>query len=139
LSLDHASISLEERDATTIPCACCGTATRRVTRDLRDRDGWLAYYSVDHTAAHPERGARFTLGHGDWTRDSPAHKRRVFGATWSPDHRAFMRNDMARMPTSVDAIHLDRADILGTPFAEEAFAMLDAVLLFDSRLEDLGT
>lgn len=127
----------EPRDRIATSCDCCGGTTLRLTGDLRDAAGWLAFYSVRYTPTHPDPMAEFTLGYGDWTAEAPRDRRWVFGATWSVSHRAFMLRDLSAAPTTVDAIHLDRADILGTPFAADAFAMLDAVLLHDARLEDL--
>ena len=42
-------------------------------------------------------------------------------------------------PETVDAIHLSREDVIGQPFSHEAFALLDAVFMKESRLEFLRT
>ncbi len=130
-------ITLKERAVTQSPCDCCGNTTFRVTGDLHDDRGWLAFYSVRHTPTHPDQPSAFTLGYGDWTEAAPTTARWIFGAVWSLPHQAFMLSDLADQPPQGEATHLNRSDILGTSFAEDAFAMLDAVLLNDTRLTEM--
>ncbi|MEJ6395360.1 hypothetical protein V8J82_19015 [Gymnodinialimonas sp. 2305UL16-5] len=130
-------IIVEEREDTSTRCACCGGTTLRLTGDLKDQNGWLAFYSVRYSAAHPERLPRFVLGYGDWSSEAPPGQRWVFGADWSKDHNGFRLADLSSGPSQGDATHLDRSDILDTRFAEDAFAMLDAILMHDTRLKDL--
>ena len=137
MTLDWRALTVTEEDISTTPCDCCGSKTNWISGDVESTEGWLEFYHVVWTDGHPERGATFRLFLGDWSEDAETEARWIFGATYNMEQNSFMIMDLAENPTKTRAIHLNRDQVAGTEFAKDSFAIIDAIFLKDSRLEEI--
>jgi hypothetical protein len=124
-------------------CACCGNVTERVWGLVYDVDAALAAYFVTWTRGHiPSHGATLDLVIGAW------------GNAAKPGDRNLVCLEFRTMPTGpgfgiVDAESrapdyarlaaqpLKRAEVIGTPLAATAFAIVDAIWVGDDRIEPI--
>ncbi|MGD1924234.1 MAG: hypothetical protein ACFB03_08590 [Paracoccaceae bacterium] len=134
---DWQSILIEELEAEETLCDCCGQTTTSLQGDLLVEDGWIGFYFVNFTRAHLEHSPNFRVGLGNWSEEADTRDRWIFSADYHPNLNAFTILDHLGETTTVDAVHLSREDIVGQPFSHEAFALLDAIYLKESRLEFL--
>jgi len=135
LTWDAIEVTAERSEQTA--CACCGNTTNEVHGTLENDGEWLGHYMCRWSMQHPEKGVIFQIGLGDWRDQAPADARWMFGATYSTETAGFRLDDLRRNDGGTDATLLDRSDIIDTPFAQEAFAMLDAVFMKDPRLAEV--
>ena len=124
-------------------CACCGFASRRVWGWIRqDGDAHAAYF-VHWTLGHvAHQGANIDLIMGEWGHGTTAEQR--FGVALLyrvlVTGPAMMVIDAAGRPAfdgSLASRALARAEVIGSPLAKDVFALADAVLDQDKRLEEL--
>ena len=119
-------------------CDCCGQDTWQVNGDIEALEGaWIAFYWVRFSPAHPEAYPVFRFGTGDWRDSAQDDARWVFGVEYDQEQSGVRLMDLSQERGDVRATYLDRADVIDTPFAQEAFAMFDAVFMGDRRLESL--
>ncbi|MEO1795887.1 MAG: hypothetical protein AAFR53_02590 [Pseudomonadota bacterium] len=137
MSLDWEAIMLDEGSVTRTPCDCCRATTTSVEGDIEGPDGWIGFYTVRFSAGHLDRVVIFQVFTGDWSEGASSSNRWCFWAEFSLEQQGFCVLDPVddEQPKSFTA--LKRADIIGSPFAPEAFAMLDAIYMKDSRLEPI--
>ena len=136
MSLNWEELIVQTDGLNKTPCDCCGTTTLEYLGDLYHGEDWVAFYWVRMTEGHPDSLPQFWLGMGNWSEGTDKTEKWIFGAEYSRQHQGFMLMDLAR--DSDLATYLDRDDIIGTDFAEEGFAMLDAIILKDDRLKELN-
>jgi len=135
MTLDWEAITVFETEKQETPCDCCRETTVTLHGDLEQSGDWLAFYMARFTASHTGVGPHFRVLTGDWSDNAPTTSRWIFEAELNIEAQGFMLLDTSKHAGSISAIHLDRNDILNTPFAAEAFAMLDAIYMKDSRLK----
>jgi len=124
-------------------CDCCGRSSRRVWGFAYEGDACVAAYFVHWTVGHVhEVGAKFDLIIGPWGDGAVAANRSAVGL----DYRlletgpAFMVIDAGVRPIADSELvgqALGRDQVLGTPIAERAFGVADAVLAHDQRIAEL--
>lgn len=135
---DWQLIAVEEGGMSRTPCDCCNTTTVQIEGNLENAEGWLAFYSARWTANPGPDHARDVLieiGTGDWRDTAPPTARWLFRALYMPETATFGLIDF---DTTIDtAVCLNRSDIIGSSYAPQALALLDAVLMKDSRLEEI--
>ena len=139
MTVEWQDIDVQTGDLESVPCDCCGSTSQLIRGDLETGGNWLAFYTCRWTPAHPDKGVEFRLGTGNWSENTPKPERWMFGATYSREHNGFMLDDLSGPDAYPMAVALDRDDILGTSFAAEAFAMLDAIFVKDKRLQEFRT
>ena len=130
-------IVLEEGPLEKTPCDCCGQTTFTVEGNLLHDDNWLAFYTVRFNPKHLDAYPVFTIGTGDWSDTADASNRWFFGAEYNAVSEGFRLIDLKTEDTQKAYVPLNRDDIIGSPFAPEAFAMLDAIFMGDARLKDI--
>jgi hypothetical protein len=122
------------------PCPCCGNRTHTVWGYIHQNDATLAVYYVRWTPGHLDRGASVELLIGDWGEESKATDRQAvllrYGVT--AKGAGFMVVD-AEAPASDDLVGkaLKRKEVVGTPLAEQAFALADAIWLKEKRIAEI--
>jgi hypothetical protein len=125
------------------PCACCGHNSRCVWGCVRAPDGALASYFVHWTLGRvADHGANVDLIIGRWGDEASASDRVLVALTYrlSESGPAFMVIDAdGRTASSSELVGraLARAEVVGQPIAEQAFAIIDAVLAQDPRVAEL--
>ncbi len=124
-------------------CACCGDMSRVVWGYVHDGDATIAAYFVHWTLGSVERhGANFDLVIGSWGEEAEASSRVLvalqFGVIESGP--SFMVIDSAGRVCDVPELvgrALRRDEVIGTPTADLAFAIVDAVWLQDRRIAEV--
>ena len=137
MSLQWQDIVLEKGPLEKTSCECCGGTTLTIEGDLFHAKEWLSFYMVRQSPNHPEAYPVFRFGIGDWSEDAQSDARWIFEAEHDPVLEGFRILDMSGYVEGLTYTPLCREDIIGTPYAETIFAMLDAVFMKEPRLEDL--
>lgn len=120
-------------------CDCCGNESRRVWGMVHDGDTTLAACWMNWTAGHlRDRGANLDLILGRW-REASAEDRvaiSMMHREQSDGTPALMVIDAGDRPTAKGELAqsaLNRIDVIGTPLAEQVFALVDAIYEQDHR------
>jgi hypothetical protein len=124
-------------------CACCGTASRVVWGYARRDGDPLAAYFVHWTPAHhSERDANIDLIVGEWGHGTTAQQRvgvallyRLLGT--GPAMMVIDGSSRPSLDSPLVGRPLARADVIDSPLANEVFAVADAILDQDERVEEL--
>ncbi len=125
------------------PCECCGGNSRRVWGYAHRADHTEAAYFVQWTLGHvDEHGAHFDLILGRWGEGADPRDRSAVSLEFRrTDHGpAFMVIDAASRDFASKELvgrALARSEVLGTPLATRAFAIVDAIWLQDARIEEI--
>jgi hypothetical protein len=124
-------------------CDCCGGQSRTVWGYAHGPAGTIAAYFVQWTINQVDRhGAHFDVIVGKWG----AHAERADRCSVSLEFRrtdegpSFMVVDSGGRPVaSSDLVgkSLSREDVVGTPLAQVAFDIVDAVWLQDERIAEV--
>ena len=121
-------------------CDCCGKESRCVWGTVNDGDTALAAYWMHWTIGHlSEPGANLDLILGRWGEGASADDRVVISMLHrqQPDGSpALMVIDAADRPAAKGELAntaLARAEVIGTPLAAQAFALVDAIYEQDGR------
>lgn len=122
-------------------CPCCGRMSRRVWGYVRrDGDPFAAYF-VHWTRGHvPEQGANIDVIVGDWGDGTTADQRVGVALLYRllTTGPAMMVIDGAgRFDSPLVGHALARTDVVNTPLAKDVFAVADAILDQDERVEEL--
>ncbi|MEM6477289.1 MAG: hypothetical protein AAF687_14120 [Pseudomonadota bacterium] len=122
-------------------CDCCGNQTRTVWGFVHKGDETVASYVVQWTVGksiedHP---ANFDIILGGWGEGSRNHDRRAISMIHfeNADGPQVSVIDAADRPIGASELigsALKRSEVIGTPLAQQAFAIFDAVIVQDKRL-----
>lgn len=126
------------------PCPCCGGSSRTVGAYVYDPASETAAYFVQWTLGHVDlHGANVDLIIGKWGDDSLRSDR--FGISlnfrMTDQGPAFMIIDSAERPVGSSELvgkALSRSEVIGTPLAEIAFRIVDAIWLQDIRIREVA-
>ena len=125
------------------PCECCGNITRRVWGLANRGTAAEAAYFVEWTAgAIARHGAHFDLIIGRWGEDATSAHRVAVSLAFrhTAEGPQFMVIDASERPTAGSNLvgrAMSRSDVLDTPLAAQAFAIVDAIWLHDNRIAEL--
>jgi hypothetical protein len=117
--------------------------SRTVWGYLHRADNPVAVYYVHWTLGRVDHGANFDLVVGPWDEGTLPADRAVVAVAfrWMPNGPQFMVIDAEGRPAAKPGALANRAlrrdQVIGTPLAAEAFAMLDAIWLHDRRIGEL--
>jgi hypothetical protein len=128
------------------PCECCGNFSRTVWGSIYHGQTMIATYIVQWTLNNPEHGANFDLVIGKWDDDdaTSVKDRKTVALKYhnTDGGTGFAVIDaadrMAGQPEFTN-VALSRAQVIGTPLAADAFAMVDAIWLRDPRIAEVQT
>ena len=140
MSTKSAAFVVEKLNESSGHCECCGHESRCVWGWVNQNEATVAAYwmrwTVDHLADH---GAHLDLIIGRWGEGASSDQRAVV----SLEHRqqpdgspALMVIDAAGSPAAESDLAttaLSRVDVVGTPLAQQVFAIVDAIYLQDDR------
>ena len=124
-------------------CDCCGRGSRTVWGYAYADDRPLAAYFVHWTLGHvPDRGANIDLVVGEWGDGATPAGRSAVSLAYRllESGPGMMVIDADTRPVSLSALAgqlLRREDVVGSAFAQDAFAIADAVLAQDDRVAEL--
>jgi hypothetical protein len=139
-SLDWREFEIEESGFAGGQCDCCGTPTKRVWGFVRRAGEPVGAYFVGWTDGKPDHGAAFDLILGKWGSSATKQDRYATALDLRLIDGApqFMVVDAANRVTSESPLvgtSLKRAEVIGTPIAENVFAVIDAVYMSDCAHE----
>lgn len=139
---DWRSFKTEQAGANVGHCDCCGCATKRVWGFIRRDDEAVAAYFVGWAEQRPDHGATFDLILGKWG-DLATRLDRFAGALdyrmveSSPQFMVVDAQDRLTSSSGLVSTALKRSDVVGTTLAPQVFAIVDAIYMGDSRLNEL--
>ena len=133
-------LTVEKLDESSGLCECCGSTSRSVWGLVHRGNKAVAAYWMHWTVGHlEENGANLDLVIGEWGDGASAEERAVVAlehrqeADGSP---ALMVIDSAERPvarSNLAKTALSRADVIGSPLADQVFAITDAIYSQDER------
>lgn len=123
-------------------CACCGRISKTIWGDLSQGEASLAMYFVQWTVGAPEHDLNIDLIVGPWGEQAKPEHRFAVSLLYRPAGAggSFMVIDGKGRRTDDRALcgrALKRAEVVGTPLAQEVFALVDAVWLTDPRIGEV--
>jgi len=123
-------------------CACCGRASKTIWGDLSQGEATVAMYFVQWTVGAPEHDPNIDLIVGPWGEDAKPEYRLAVSLLYRPARSggSFMVVDGEGRRTDDRALcgrALKRAEVVGTPLAQEVFALVDAVWLTEPRIGEV--
>ena len=135
-----AGFAVELLDESGGHCDCCGEASRSVWGLINQGNATVAAYWMHWTVGHlDDPGANLDLVLGAWGDDTTARDRVAASLIYRvPEDAppAFMVIDAADRPIGKSDLvggALRRDEIIGTPIADQLFALVDAVWTQDQR------
>lgn len=125
------------------PCACCGNDSRSVWGAVHRGEVTEAVYYVHWTVGRvKQEGAHFDLAVGSW--GEGAHPSDRVGVALefriTEQGPSFMVIDASDRPVLSDSLvarGLTREQVIGTPLAQQAFDIVDAVWSHDARVNEI--
>lgn len=125
------------------PCECCGDTTRLATGMVRLNHEPYALYQVHWTSNQVlKHGAEFYLILGEFGEGTTAADKFAVALHFfvNSETYGFMVVDADKTPISSHPLvgrALSRADVIGTPLAQEIFDLVDAIWLEDENIEEV--
>ena len=124
------------------PCNCCGGLSRTVWGYAHGPAAAVAVYYVQWTLGQVERhGAHFDLIIGKWNGADRSERRSVSLEFRRTDQGpSFMVIDSTTRPVASNTLvgqSLSREEVIGTPLAQIAFEIVDAIWLGDGRISEI--
>jgi hypothetical protein len=128
------------------PCECCGNFSRIVWGSIHRSQTMVATYFVQWTLNNPEHGANFDLIMGEWDDDESVSETdcqivalKYLTVNGSTGFAVIDAADRMADKPEFAKVALSRAQVMGTPLAVDAFAMVDAIWLRDPRIAEVQT
>lgn len=123
-------------------CECCGKQSKTIWGDLADSCGTRAVYFVQWTVDGPEHGSNFDIVLGPWGNGAVPDDRVLVSLLYQPrpGGGSFMvASGKGRRADdrSLCGRALERADVIGTPLADEVFSLLDSLWITEPRIEEI--
>ena len=130
---------LKETSAT---CECCGKISKIICGDVSIPDKILAIYYVQWIVGSAEHLPNIDLILGRWGDDADPGERVLISLVYDPgpDGGGFTIVDSEARPANSRELcgrALKREEVIGTPFAQEAFQLVDAIWLGDPRIGEV--
>lgn len=123
-------------------CSCCGRASKTIWGDLSQGEATVAMYFVQWTVGAPEHNPNIDLIIGPWGEEAKPEHRLAVSLLYRPAQAggSFMVIDGEGRRTddrSLCGRALKRVEVIGTPLAQEIFALVDAVWLTEPRIGEV--
>lgn len=123
-------------------CDCCGKQSKTVWGDLADSSGTRALYFVQWTVNEPGHMPNFDIVLGPWGSETAPGDRVLVSLLYQPrtGGGSFMvASGKGRRADdrSLCGRALARADVIGTPLANETFSLVDALWLTEPRIKEI--
>jgi hypothetical protein len=124
-------------------CDCCGRTSKTIWGDLSDDNGdTVAVYYIQFTIAAPEHYPNVDLLIGNWDEGASPKDRVLVSLLYrpGPEGGSFLVVDPAgRRANSRELCGraLRRAEVIGSPLAQEVFSLVDALWLTEPRIAEV--
>jgi hypothetical protein len=125
------------------PCECCGTDTRRVWgyvhRGMEPEAAYFVEWTLGKVDGH---GAHFDLIVGQWGDGTGPSDKVAVSLEFRRTERGpeFMVIDAGSRRIAENELAgraLSRAEVIGTPLAQDVFGIVDAIWLRDGRISEV--
>lgn len=128
----------------TAYCDCCGKQSNTIWGDLASPTETKAVYFLQWTVDAPEHMPNLDLVLGSWGDGAAASERVLVSLVYQPRQGggAFMvvsGKGRRADDRSLCGRALERADVIGTPLANEVFSLVDSLWLTEPRIEAMRT
>ena len=123
-------------------CACCGLTSKTIWGDVSNGEMTCAIYYIQWTVGAADHNVNIDLIIGPWGEGADEASRILVSLLYRPasDGGSFMVIDAAarlKAKSSVCGRAAHRDEVVGTGFAKEVFALLDAIWLTDLRVQEV--
>lgn len=137
--MDLRATPLKETSST---CECCGKVSKTICGDVSIPEKTLAIYYVQWTVGSAEHYPNVDLILGPWDAGADPSARVLISLVYDfgPDGGGFTVIDSEARPANTRELcgrALRRDEVIGTPFAQEAFQLVDAIWLHDPRIDEV--
>jgi hypothetical protein len=127
---------------TSTACECCGRVSKIICGDVSVADKTMAIYYVQWTVGSAEHRPNVDLILGPWDSGAAPTERVLISLAYEPgpDGGGFTIIDSEARPANSRALcgrALKREEVVGTPFAQEAFQLVDAIWSGDPRIDEV--
>jgi len=127
---------------TSATCDCCGKLSKTICGEVSVADKTLAIYYVQWTVGSAEHFPNIDLIIGPWGAGAEPGERVLIALVYDcgADGGGFMIIDSENRPANSPELcgrALKREEVIGTPFAQEAFQLVDAIWLQDPRVDEV--
>ena len=139
---DWRSFAIEKTGASKGVCDCCGTTTKRVWGLVRQENASIAAYFASWTENKPDHGATFDLVLGTWGESTTPKDRYAVALDFriiegAPQFMVVDPEQRATLYSELASTALRRAEVIGTVIAPQVFAIVDAVYIGESELDEI--
>lgn len=139
---EHATVQAECWGESSGHCDCCGNQTRSISGGLSDGEGARAAYLVRWTVGQPRHTPDFDLIIGLWGDGTGPQDRVLVALSYHPRPGGgffMVVGGKGRPGDNRDLCDraLERDEVIGTPLAQEAFALIDALWLTEPRIAEI--
>lgn len=135
------AVTVTQRDERIARCLCCNRPTHAIHGDVA-AGASNARYTVQWTVGATDHPVKIDLVIGDWSERGTADDRVLVSLALHPgSDGGFMFVDGSGRPSDVRTIcrrAIPRAEIVGTPMADQAFALIDAIWRHEPRIERIA-
>ncbi|WP_420859448.1 hypothetical protein [Marivivens marinus] len=129
------SFDIAEAETEYTHCDCCRAVTVRAHGDLSEGQSFLGLYTVTFAENGDGHPPLIILFLGDLTETAKREDAWAVRVEWRPEGLGVLDWDPTAKASIAKFTPLDRCDVIGTPFAERFWAMIDAIIMKDSRLK----
>jgi hypothetical protein len=124
-------------------CDCCGNTSKIIWGYVGTPQQTLAAYYVHWTVGSPNHYPNFDFVVGSWGEGAEPKQRILVSMLYQPRREggSFMVVDSESRPANDPELcgrAMKRAEVIGTPLANEIFQLVDAVWLQDSRVSEVA-
>jgi len=123
-------------------CDCCGRTSKTIWGDISSDEDTLAIYYIQWTIGAPEHNPNIDLIVGAWGEGAKPEQRTLISMLYRPssDGGSFMvidAEDRYAFKRELCARGMRRVEVVGTPLAQEVFALVDAIWLSEPRINEV--
>lgn len=132
--LNWQDLDLEQTGSSQGHCDCCGTQTQRIWGFVNSRETTVAAYYVGWTVGKPDHGAVYDLIIGKWGDNTSEVDRTHVALDFTlieekPNFIVVNATNRSSDYSSVAHSGFLREEVIGTPIAEQVFAIVDAIYM----------
>jgi hypothetical protein len=123
-------------------CDCCGQTSKTIWGSVLSAEQTVAVYYVQWTVASPQHYPNIDLILGEWSDGTAGADRALVALQYQPKiggGSVRVIDAKGRPPEHSDicGTGLARDDVIGTPLAQNIFAVVDAIWLGDDRIAEM--
>jgi len=140
--MSSASLSTKVGGESGGTCDCCGQTSKTIWGSVLAAEQTVAVYYVQWTIGSPQHYPNIDLVLGRWGEGTVASDRALVALQYQPRSgggsvRVIDAKGRPPEHSEICGAGLARADVIGTPLAQNAFDVIDAIWLGDARIAEM--